>query len=177
MGLSTVYGIIKQSEGYITCHSELKRGTTFTIYLPLTLEEADEPQFAALSTAAPRGTETLLLVDDDFAVRNITKIALEKAGYVVKEAAGGEEALSDAPTGSSAVALLVTDVVLPRMSGKELARRLQELSPKVRVLYVSGHTTDVLSRHGVLEAGIDFMQKPFGSNELLTKVREILDRP
>jgi hypothetical protein len=111
LGLSTVYGIVKQSEGYINCHSELDRGTTFTIYLPLTLEEADKPLLAAPGTAARRGTETLLLVDDDLEVRNIARIALEGAGYVVKEASGGEEALSDVTARSIAVALLVTDVV------------------------------------------------------------------
>jgi len=177
LGLSTVYGIVKQSDGYITCHSELDRGTTFTIYLPLTFEEADRPLVAVLGTTAPRGTETILLVDDESAVRTVARIALEKAGYVVKEASGGEEALTDVLARNTSVALLVTDLVMPRMNGKELARRLQELSPKVRVLYVSGYTTEVLSHHGVLEPGVDFMQKPFSSSELLTKVREILDRP
>ena len=118
LGLSTVYGIVKQSAGYITCHSERERGTTFTIYLPLTLEEANEPQLPSQGTAASRGTETLLLVDDDFAVRNVMKIALEKTGYIVKEASGGEEALSEVEAGDSSFALLVADVVLPRMNGK-----------------------------------------------------------
>ena len=142
----------------------------------MTLEEADKPLLAAPGTAARRGTETLLLVDDDLEVRNIARIALEGAGYVVKEASGGEEALSDVTARSIAVALLVTDVVMPRMSGKELARRLQEICPKVRVLYISGYTANVISHHGILEAGLDFLQKPFSSTELLTKVREILDR-
>ena len=177
LGLSTVYGIVKQSNGYITCHSELDRGTTFTIYLPLTLEQADKPLLAAHSPATRRGTEKLLLVDDDLEVRNIARIILEKAGYVVREASAGEEVLTDAVGDINSVALLVTDIVLPRMSGKELARQLHELSPAMKVLYVSGYTTDVLSRHGILEAGVDFMQKPFGTTELLKKVREILDRP
>ena len=177
LGLSTVYGIVKQSEGYINCYSEQGKGTTFTIYLPLTLEGADKPLVAVSGTAAPRGTETILLVDDDSAVRSVARIALEEAGYVVIEASGGEEALADVVARSIKVALLITDVVMPRMGGKELARRLQAISPKVRVLYASGYTTNVISHHGILEAGVDYLQKPFSSLEFLTKVREILDKP
>ncbi len=176
LGLSTVYGIVKQSEGYITCYSELNRGTTFTIYLPLTSEEAGRPLVAASGTTAPRGTETILLVDDDSAVRSVARIALQEAGYVVIEASGGEEALSDLFARSSAVALLVTDVVMPRMSGKELSLKLKEIWPNVRVLYASGYTANVISHHGILDTGVDFLQKPFSSLELLAKVREILDR-
>jgi PAS domain S-box-containing protein len=177
LGLATVYGIVKQSEGYINCYSELGRGTTFTIYLPLTIEGADKSLASMPGTTAPRGTETILLVDDDSAVRSVTRITLEKAGYVVIEASGGDEALANVVARNTTVALLVTDVVMPRMGGKELARRLQEISPKVRVLYASGYTTNVISHHGILEAGVDYLQKPFSSFEFLTKVREILDRP
>ena len=176
LGLSTVYGIVKQSEGYINCYSEKDKGTTFTIYLPLTLEEADKTQVVASITTAPRGTETILLVDDDSAVRSVASIALEEAGYVVIEASGGEEALADVLARSITVELLVTDVVMPRMSGKELSLRLKRFSPKVRVLYISGYTANVISHHGILEAGVDYLQKPFSSLEFLTKVREILDR-
>jgi len=176
LGLSTVYGIVKQSEGYINCYSELDKGTTFTIYLPLTLEEADKPQVAVSGTTAPKGTETILLVDDDSAVRGVARIALEEAGYVVNEASGGEEALADVVARSLRVELLVTDVVMPRMSGKELSLKLKEICPDVRVLYASGYTANVVSHHEILEAGLDFLQKPFSSLEFLTKVREILDR-
>jgi PAS domain S-box-containing protein len=177
LGLSTVYGIVKQSEGYINCYSELGRGTAFTIYLALTLAEADKPQVAVSGTAAPRGTETILLVDDDKAVRSVARIALEEAGYVVIEEPRGEEALSDISERGITVELLVTDIVMPRMSGKKLARKLGEVCPGVRVLYISGYTANVISHHGLLEAGLDFLQKPFSAIELLTKVREILDRP
>ena len=177
LGLSTVYGIVKQSEGYINCYSELGRGTAFTIYLPLTLKEADKPPVAVSSTTAPRGTETILLVDDEPVVRRIARVALEEAGYLVIEASGGEEALSIALARSITVALLITDVVMPRMGGTELAHKLEEACPDVRVLYVSGYTANVVSHHGILEADLDFLQKPFSSIELLTKVREILDRP
>ena len=176
LGLSTVFGIVKQSEGYIDCYSEAGKGTTFTVYLPLVSEEADRPRIAASCAPAPRGTETILLVDDDQAVRSVAKIALQDAGYLVIEASGGEEALSDVSARNIAVELLVTDVVMPRMSGKELARTLERTCPRARVLYVSGYTADVISHHGILEAGVDYLQKPFSSFEFLTKVREILDR-
>ena len=132
------YVHVKQSEGYINCYSEPGKGTTFTIYLPLTLEEASKPLVAVSSTAAPRGTETILLVDDESAIRSVARIPLEQAGYVVIEASGGDEALAAVLACNITVALLVTDVVMPRMSGNELARRLQEILPKVRVLYLSG---------------------------------------
>ncbi|MGA2613939.1 MAG: PAS domain S-box protein [Spirochaetia bacterium] len=177
LGLSTVYGIVKQSEGYINCYSEPGKGTTFTIYLPLTLEEADRPLTVASGTTAPRGTETILIVDDDSAVRSTARLALEGAGYSVIEAPGGTQALSDVSARRIRVELLVTDVVMPQLSGKELARKLQVVCPGVRVLYVSGYTANVISHHGILEAGLDFLQKPFSSKELLSKVREILDRP
>ncbi|MGA2642917.1 MAG: PAS domain S-box protein, partial [Spirochaetia bacterium] len=177
LGLSTVYGIVKQSEGYINCYSEKDNGTTITIYLPLTREEADKPLAAGPDTTPPRGTETILLVDDDSAVRTVARITLEEAGYVVIEASRGEEALSDVRARRIMVDLLVTDVVMPRMSGKKLAQELGEACPGVRVLYVSGYTANVISHHEILDAGLDFLQKPFSSAELLVKVREILDRP
>jgi DNA-binding response OmpR family regulator len=107
----------------------------------------------------------------------MAKIILEKAGYAVTEASSAEEVLSEAAVYSSSIELLVTDVVLPRMNGKELARTLQKLSPHLKVLYVSGYTSDVLSHNGAFEPGVNFIQKPFDSSELLTKVREILDNP
>jgi len=177
LGLSTVYGIVKQSEGYINCYSEIGKGTSFTVYLPLTLEEADTPLVTEVAATAPRGTETVLLVDDDSAVRSVARIALEGAGYSVIEASGAEEALSAVSERNASVALLITDVVMPRMPGVELARKLGEISSKVRVLYTSGYTANVISHHGILEAGLDYLEKPFSSLELLRKVREILDRP
>ena len=176
LGLSTVYGIVKQSEGYINCYSEKGKGTTFTIYLPLTLEKVDKPFVTVSRKTAPKGTETILLVDDDSAVRSIAKIVLEGAGYVVIEASGGEEALAEVLARKLIVELLVTDVVLLRMSGKELSLKLKEICPNARILYASGYTANVISHHGTLDAGVDFLQKPFSSLELLTKVREILDR-
>jgi two-component system cell cycle sensor histidine kinase/response regulator CckA len=177
LGLSMVYGIVKQSEGYINCYSELGKGTTFTIYLPLTFEEPEKASVTAPGTTAIKGRETILLVEDDEAVRRFTRGVLEDGGYVVIEASGGEEALSEVSSRSLTVSLLVTDVVMPRMSGKELARKLEEMCPGVRVFYVSGYTANAISRHGILDSGVDFMQKPFSSREFLAKVREILDKP
>ena len=174
LGLSTVYGIMKQSDGYINCYSELGKGTTFTLYLPLTFEEPEEASVTTLRTTAVKG-ETILLVEDDEAVRKFTKAILEKEGYLVIEAAEGEEALSKASTCMD-VALLVTDMVMPRMSGRELARKLKEMCPVVNVLFVSGYTENAIVHNGVLDAGLDFLQKPFSSREFLAKVREILDR-
>ena len=177
LGLATVYGIVKQSGGYINCYSEIGKGTTFTIHLPLSLLEADKPLVAMTETNAPRGTETILLVDDDQAVRTVARIALQNAGYVVIEASAGDAALSDVLARNIKVEVLVTDVVMPRMSGKELARKLSQTCPRVRVLYISGYTANAISYHDIFEANTDFLQKPFGSTELLTKVREILNRP
>jgi PAS domain S-box-containing protein len=177
LGLATTYGIVKQSGGYVNCYSEMGKGTTFTIYLPLTLAKADISFLSASTTPAPRGTETILLVDDDSAVRKIAGIALKNVGYVVIEASEGEEALAEVAARRISVALLVTDVVLPRMSGKEFARNLHKTCPGARILYISGYTANVISHHGILDAGLDFLQKPFSSTELLTTVREILDRP
>ena len=123
LGLSTVYGIVKQSEGYINCHSEVDRGTTFEVYLPLIRKEADIPPIQVSSTTALRGTETILLVDDESAVRAVARIPLEEAGYLVIEGSGGEEALIDVLARNLRVALLVTDVVMPRMSGKEARKQ------------------------------------------------------
>ena len=177
LGLSTVYGIVKQSEGYINCYSEVNTGTTFTLYFPLTHDEADRRPSSLPGADAHKGTETILLVDDDPAVRSVARLALERAGYTVMEASGGEEALAAVLAHKSSVALLVTDVVMRGMSGKELARRLREIHPGARVLYISGYTANVISHHGILDPGLDLVQKPFSSTELLSAVRQVLDRP
>jgi PAS domain S-box-containing protein len=177
LGLSTVFGIVKQSNGYINCYSEVGKGSTFTIYLPRASQQDDNLQDKVPETNAPRGSETILLVDDDSSVRTVTRMALQEAGYVVFEASGGEEALSEVLSHKITVALLVTDIVMPRMSGKELAHKLQEIFPMMKVLYVSGYTADVISHHGILDTHVDYLQKPFRAFDFLTKVREILDRP
>ncbi len=176
LGLSTVYGIVKQSDGYINCYSEQGKGTTFTIYLPLTTEVPEEALAAAPRTAAIKGKEMILLVEDDEAVRKFTRDVLEREGYTVIEATGGEEALSVVSSRNMDVTLLVTDVVMPRMSGKDLAHKLEEICPQLKVLFISGYTANAIVHHDILDSGLDFMQKPFSSREFLAKVRDILDR-
>jgi CheY-like chemotaxis protein len=174
LGLSTVYGIVKQSEGAITCYSEPGKGTTFTIYFPRTAE-ARGAVSAPLPGTSQRGTETILLVEDEEAVRAFARTVLERNGYRVLEAAGGIDALARVATRERQVDLLVTDVVMPQMSGTELARSLIRISPSVKVLYVSGYTGNAILHGAVLDKGEDFLQKPFSSQELLAKVRELLD--
>ncbi len=174
LGLSTVYGIVKQNEGYIWVYSEPGRGTTFKIYFPRTAETSgavagrDEP---ALEEG---GGETILLVEDDPAVRAFSARSLRGHGYTVLEAKDGEGALSLCDEHEGPIHLMVTDVVMPGMSGPDLAQRLALVCPKVKVLYVSGYTDNAIVHHGVLDAGIAFLQKPFSAGGLLRKVRETL---
>ena len=175
LGLATVYGIVKQSGGHIEVYSEVSQGTTFKIYLPRAKD--GEPVTAGLP--APQqirgGTETILLVEDEEGVRTLAKTVLRKRGYTILEAQNGGEALLLCETYSKAIDLLVTDVVMPNMSGRELTERLATLRPKMKTLYMSGYTDDAIVQHGVLESGIPFVQKPFVPEALARKVREVLD--
>jgi CheY-like chemotaxis protein len=174
LGLSTVYGIVKQSGGYVWVYSELGRGTTFKIYLPRVAAPAD-------TLARPKdarsvaGTETILLAEDDSMLRPLAKSLLEKLGYLVIDAENGEDAVGKAGAHRGAIDLLVTDVVMPRMSGRDLARTLAGTRPDTKVLYVSGYTDDAIVHHGMLEPGLNFLQKPFTPATLAKKVREVLD--
>ncbi len=176
LGLPTAYGIITQSGGHIYCASELGKGATFTIFFPSTAEERIEESRKENGKTAAGGTETILLVEDEEAVRGFTAAILRNAGYTVIEAAGGVDGLSEITSRRCGLHLLLTDVVMPHMSGRELARRLAELCGEAKVLYVSGYTGEVIAQHGVLEEGIDLIQKPFNARTLLMKIREILDR-
>ena len=177
LGLATVFGVIKQSGGHIEVYSEPGRGTTFKIYLP----EAAEPDGARRPLSAvlppPRGTETVLLVEDEEAVRALTRLVLREWGYQVLEASSGEEGLRVAQQHAGPIHLLVSDVVMPHMGGRQLADRLSALRPEMRVLYLSGYTDDAVVRHGILEAEVNFLQKPFSPIILARKVREVLDAP
>ena len=176
LGLSTVYGIVSQSGGHVWVYSELGKGTVFKLYFP----RVDAPAQTSRSAAAPtalRGTETVLLVEDEDQVRRATKTVLERNGYVVLEARSGPEALDVAERYGRAIDLLLTDVVMPRMSGRELADKLAFARPKTRVLFVSGYTENAIVRLGTLEPGIAFLQKPLAPGALLRKVREVLGPP
>jgi PAS domain S-box-containing protein len=177
LGLSTVYGIVKQSGGSIQVYSEPGFGTTFNIFLPRVEENLDALDLREESDFLPKGSETVLLVEDESSVRNLAYRILCQQGYTVLEAANGDEALRIVQErNGKEIDLLLTDVVMPRMSGKDLADRLKTLKPELKVLFTSGYTDDAIVHHGVLNPGTHFLQKPFSPKALSLKVREVLDR-
>jgi hypothetical protein len=174
LGLATVYGIVTQAEGFIWVYSELGHGTSFKIYLPR-VDGVAATAAAAGHADLPRGTETVLLVEDAAAVRGVAKQTLERQGYTVLEASNGEDALHLAERHHGVIDLVLTDVVMPRLGGRELAERLLSVRPDTHVLYMSGYTDDSVVRHGILEGGVAYLQKPFSPEGLALKVREVLD--
>jgi len=178
LGLSTVYGIVKQSGGYIWVYSEMGRGTTFKIYLPRVASTGEAvAQFAAPPEyrKVEPGTETILLVEDEANLRYLARQYLEKQGYKVIEAADGAVAMQIAVAHEKIIHLLLTDVIMPGMNGRELAQRISEIRPNVKVLYMSGYTENVIGHNGMLDAGIRLLQKPFNLRDLKSIVREVLD--
>jgi PAS domain S-box-containing protein len=174
LGLATVYGIVKQSGGYIWVYSDVGKGTTFKIYLPRTEVELDDSDPGRSRVESQRGTETLLLVEDDDSVRELVRNVLRENGYRVLEASRGEEALELSELFAGRIDLLVTDVVMPGMNGRELARRLVNFRPQIKVLYISGYADNAVWYPGGLDAGGAFLQKPFSPEALARKVREAL---
>jgi PAS domain S-box-containing protein len=174
LGLSTVYGIVKQTGGYVMVHSEEGRGTAFNIYLPRVNAPAE-----MLALPSPRiaegGTETILLVEDEDSVRQLVRETLQSRGYRVLEAENGDAGLSAAALCPDAIDLVITDVVMPGMSGRELAQQLSASRPETKVLYLSGYTEDAIMNEGTIEAGKAFLQKPFTLQNLSRKVREVLE--
>jgi PAS domain S-box-containing protein len=177
LGLSTVYGIVKQSEGYVWLESEPGRGTTFRVYLPRVDAPVEASAPAPVRAASLGGDETILVVEDQEPVRRLTRKVLETQGYAVLAAADGPEALRMAERHPGTIHILVTDVVMPGMSGREVGRRLAAGRPEMRVLYLSGYADDSIVRHGVVEPGLAFLQKPFTPETLSRRVREVLDAP
>ncbi len=177
LGLSTVYGIVKQSGGYVWVYSELGKGTTFKVYLPRVDEEPEIQAAPSIDPARYRGTDTSLVVEDEDGVRALVCRMLQRQGYNVLGTRSAGEAVLVCERHSDPIHLLVTDVVLTQLSGPELAKRVMSLRAEMRVLYMSGYTEDAIVRHGVLQAGIAFLQKPFTADALARKVREVLDEP
>ncbi|MEW6658998.1 MAG: ATP-binding protein [Thermodesulfobacteriota bacterium] len=177
LGLAMVYGIVKQSGGHIWVYSEPGRGTTFKVYFPRAAEgsAAVAPRPAGKPRPPAMGGETILLVEDDSALKGVIAKGLQRYGYEVWEAANGQEALAISAREKGPIHLLLTDVVMPQMGGRELAERLALLRPEIKVIYMSGYTTNAVVHHGVLDAGLNFIQKPVKILSLIHKVREVLE--
>jgi CheY-like chemotaxis protein len=177
LGLATVYGIVKQSGGYIWLYSETGKGTTFKVYLPRVTELVDVKEHRKEADAPRRGSETVLVAEDETGVRALTREYLESSGYQVLEAQNGAEALEIAAQHPGEIHLLLTDVVMQGISGCKLAENMVKLRPNVKVLYMSGYTDQAIVRHGILAEDTVLLQKPFTLNSLSRKLREILDPP
>lgn len=174
LGLATVYGIVKQSGGYIWVYSEVGKGASFKVYLPRVLSEHQEAKKSDIKVSK-RGCETILLVEDEKGVRDLAREYLTQEGYTVLEAQNADEALKLARTHAEAIELLFTDVVMAGMSGRQLAEEMQKLRPGIHILYMSGYTDEAIVNHGLLGRGMVLLQKPFTLNSLALKVRETLD--
>jgi PAS domain S-box-containing protein len=176
LGLAMVYGFIKQSGGHIEVSSDVDQGTTFRIYLPRSAVATPTARLSPASHERPAGTETVLLVEDEEAVRRLANRVLQSSGYTVLEARNGEAAITVAQEHSGPIHILVTDLVMPRMSGRQLASSMAQARPRLRVLFMSGYTEQAVLRPDGLDPSVAFLQKPFSPSELARKVREVLDR-
>jgi CheY-like chemotaxis protein len=174
LGLATVYGIVKQNNGFINVYSEVDHGTTLKVYFPSLKEDISVTSAAGPTESNLEGTETILLVEDESSLLKLSTAMLERFGYKVLAARTPHEAMRMAQEHGSEVQILLTDVVMPEMNGKDLAVRLQSLFPNLKTLFMSGYTANVIAHHGVLDEGLNFIQKPFSARELAKKIRQAL---
>jgi CheY-like chemotaxis protein len=175
LGLATVYGIVKQNNGFIDVSSQPGQGTVFTIYLPRYAGKAEQAQTERTAGLILHGQETILLVEDEPANLKLVRMMLERQGYTVLAAGTPGQAIRLARERVGEIHLLMTDVVMPVMNGRDLARNLLSFHPGLKRLFMSGYTADVIAHHGVLEDGVFFIQKPFSRKDLAVRVREALD--
>jgi two-component system, cell cycle sensor histidine kinase and response regulator CckA len=176
LGLSTVYGIVKQHQGYISVESTVGVGTVFCVYLPSAEQPAELLESGIAPSRLTNGRETILLVEDEPGVRQVAMKILRSNGYVVLEAQDVEDALQIADPPGTVIDLLLTDVVMPRLGGRDLADRVRRKHPEARVVFMSGYTDVAIAQHGLVSPGTVFLQKPFTPESLALKVREVLDR-
>jgi CheY-like chemotaxis protein len=177
LGLATVYGIVKQNKGHIDVYSEPGQGTTFNIYLPRYEGGQDYVKKETADEYVPLGHETILLVEDEIAILNMTTMMLMHLGYTVLAASSPGEAIHLAEQyASDKIHMLITDVIMPGMNGQALARTLLSQYPHIKSLFMSGYTPDVIAGHGVMDEGMNFIRKPFSIKDLATKIREVLDK-
>ncbi|HEV7501239.1 MAG TPA: ATP-binding protein, partial [Vicinamibacteria bacterium] len=177
LGLATVHGIVQQSDGHLDVYSEVGHGTTFKIYLPRIEAQQDAAAVTDAPTEVRGGTETIVLVEDEDGLRSLIREVLEDAGYRVIDAADPEHGLAAVRGEKGGIHILMTDVILPQMRGTELAERVRQISPDVRVLFMSGYTDQAIGQHAALSPGAHFLQKPFSLSALLEKVRVVMESP
>jgi len=175
LGLATVYGIVKQSGGHISVYSEVGIGTTFKVYFPEIRESMTSPPPKSSPSGMPKGTETILVVEDDEPVRALIRRVLISCGYEVMEAKNGIEALEAIDACSRPIHLVVTDVIMPQLGGPELADHLKRMLPTARVIFLSGYATTAIVQHGIVQQGVEFMEKPFTPEQLAQRVRQVLE--
>jgi len=175
LGLATVYGVVKQNNGLINVHSEPGQGTTFKIYLPRHQAKTTPLPKKGTDKPSERGDETVLLVEDEPSILRMTTMMLERQGYKVVGASTPGKAVRLATEHAGDIHLLMTDVVMPEMNGRDLAKNILSLYPGLKCLFMSGYNADVIAHHGVLDDGVNFIQKPFSKQDLSAKLREILD--
>jgi len=175
LGLATVFGIVKQNNGFIHVNSEPGKGSTFTIYLPRYMGRSVQSQSEGDAMSAPSGLETILLVEDELAILNMTTMLLTRQGYNILQASTPADAIRLAKEHTGEISLLITDVIMPSMNGKDMAHQLQSSYPRLKCLFMSGYTADAIAHHGVLDEGVNFIQKPFSLPVFATKVRDVLD--